>query len=191
MWTGRRFVERLVAEDGRIVVADDGGPGGPEVPTGAERIDLAGRLVVPAFLDAHLHPTETALAPAGVDARGAADLAELGERVRAAAGRSPEGALWGRGWDQERLADRRMPTRRDLDGWVGDRPLVLTRVCEHLAVANSAALAAMGITADTPDPEGGTIDREPDGSPSGLLRERALGLLARYPFPSLQDRPDL
>ncbi len=191
IWTGRRFVERLVTEGARVVGAGPGGAGGAEVPTGAERVDLGGRLVVPALVDAHLHVTETALQPAGVDLRGTRSLAEAGERVVAAARAQPSGALWGSGWDQERWEEGRMPDRRDLDRWVPDRPLVLTRICAHVTVTNSAALDAIGVGRATVEPAGGKIDRYADGEPTGLLRERAIALLDRFPYPRLSDRPDL
>ncbi|HTT26717.1 MAG TPA: amidohydrolase, partial [Thermoplasmata archaeon] len=163
----------------------------PDVPTGADRVDLAGRLVVPAFLDAHLHVTESALRAAGVDVRRARSLQEIGEQVRDHALRVGRGAVWGGGWDQDRLAERRPPTREDLDRWLPDRPLLLTRSCEHVAVVNSAGLAALGVDARTPEVPGGRIDRGPTGEPTGVLRERALRLLARFPFPRLADRPEL
>ncbi len=191
IWTGRRLVERLVTEGTRVVAAGEGGAGGPEVPTGADRVDLRGRLVVPAFVDAHLHVTEAALQPAGIDLRGTGSLAEVGERVAAAALARPSGALWGSGWDQERWSEGRMPDRRDLDRWVPDRPLALTRVCAHVAVVNSAALTAIGVDRGSIDPPGGRIVRDPSGHPTGLLRERALAYLDRFPFPRLSDRPDL
>jgi hypothetical protein len=80
--------------------------------------------------------------------------------------------------DDESLQERRLPTRRDLDAAVVDRPVVIYRYCGHVAVANTVALAASNITADTPDPEGGSIDREADGIPTGVLRETAAGLVA-------------
>jgi hypothetical protein len=79
-----------------------------------------------------------------------------------------------RGYDDSRLDIRRHPTRHDLDLATGGRPALLTRTCGHLAVANTAALKLAGITRDTPDPEGGQIDRDTSGEPTGLLRETAV-----------------
>jgi predicted amidohydrolase YtcJ len=191
IFTGHRFVERLIADGGRIVVAGPGGPSGPEVPTGAERIDLGGQLVVPAFVDAHLHVTESSLRPAGVDLRGCGSFGEIEERVRTRAAVLGQGAVWGGGWDQDRLAENRMPTRDDLNRWLPERPLLLTRICEHVAVVNSAALELLGVDGSTPEVPGGTIDRDAKGEPTGVFRERALRHLRRFPFPTLVARPDL
>jgi predicted amidohydrolase YtcJ len=191
IFTGRRVVERLVADGARIVAAGPGGPGGPEVPTGADRIDLHGRLVVPAFLDAHLHLTESALRAAGIELRGTRNFGEIAERVRRGAREPGHGPVWGGGWDQDRLAERRVPTRTDLDAWLPDRPLLLSRICEHVAVVNSAALEILRVDRSTPDVPGGTIDRDREGGPTGVFREGALRHLRRFPFPHLAQRPEL
>ncbi|MCI4367827.1 MAG: amidohydrolase, partial [Thermoplasmata archaeon] len=159
--------------------------------TGAERVDLGGRLVVPAVLDAHLHVTESALRPAGVDLRGARNFPEIAERVRGRSGELGTGPVWGGGWDQDRLTERRMPSRKDLDAWLPDRPLMLSRVCEHVAVVNSVALELLGVDRTTEPIPGGTVDLDAGGEPTGILRERALRHLGKFPFPSLSDRPEL
>jgi predicted amidohydrolase YtcJ len=80
--------------------------------------------------------------------------------------------------NEEALAERRLPTRTLLDEAVDDRPVLAHRYCGHVAVANSSALRIAGITATTPDPPGGIIDREDNGSPTGVLRETAIELVA-------------
>jgi predicted amidohydrolase YtcJ len=80
--------------------------------------------------------------------------------------------------DDESLAERRLPTRADLDRAVPHRPAVIYRYCGHVAVANSAALQASGIDESTPDPGGGSLDRDESGVPTGVLRETAVGLIA-------------
>jgi predicted amidohydrolase YtcJ len=79
----------------------------------------------------------------------------------------------GRGYDQARLEEQRHPTRHDLDAIAPDHPVLLIRACHHIGVANSRALALAGIAAATPDPDGGTIDRDEHGEPTGVLRETA------------------
>jgi predicted amidohydrolase YtcJ len=190
IFTGRRFVSRLVAENGRIVAADEGGASGPEVPTGAERVDLHGRLVVPGFVDAHLHPTETALRWAGVDLRDARSFSEVAERIRVRAALVP-GPVWGGGFEEARLAEGTVPTRTDLDRWLPDRPLLLTRNCEHVAVVNSAALSVLRVDRSTPEFQGDSVDRDRSGEPTGVFRERALRHLQAFPFPGLGEQPEL
>ena len=92
--------------------------------------------------------------------------------------------ILGRGYDDARLAERRHPTRADLDAVAPDHPVVLIRMCHHIGAANSAALRLAGVTRDTPDPDGGLFDRDEHGEPTGVLRERALTLVrAAMPEP--------
>lgn len=191
IWTGRRFVEALAVEDGRVVAAGTDAEVGRQRPQGAATVELAGRLVLPGFLDAHLHVTLMALRRDGVDLRGCRTLDEVGDRIRAWAVTHPTGPIWGGGLDDESLVERRLPSRAELDRWAADRPLTLARICEHTALLNSAGLDVVGLTTATPDPSGGTFGREPSGELTGRLSERALAVLERFPFPSLEERPEL
>lgn len=154
-------------------------------------VDLAGRTLLPGFNDNHTHPISYGLGLSLIDARPASipTLTGLQTAFRAAAANTPaterDGWLLGRGYDDSRLDVRRHPTRYELDEATGGRSAFLTRTCGHLGVANSAALARAGIGPDTPDPEGGEIDRDDYGEPTGLLRETAMRLVQdRMPRPS-------
>ena len=149
----------------------------------ARRIDLRGRTVTPGLLDAHIH-----FASGGADSKfvldvgypavkSIADVAAAVRRKVAAAGRGEW--IQGRGWDEGKLAERRVIVARDLDAVSPDNPVILTQTTGHYSVANSVALRLAGVTKDTRDPPGGTIDRNPDGTPTGLLRESAAGLVRR------------
>src|SRR5688500_4385609 len=149
----------------------------------ARRIDLRGRTVTPGLLDAHAH-----FSGGGADRLFVIDLsypavktmADLAAAVRAKVAAAQPGAwIQGRGWDEGKLAERRVITARDIDAVSPNNPVVLTQTTGHYVVANTAALRLAGITKDTPDPPGGTIDRNPDGTPTGLLREGAAGLVRR------------
>lgn len=180
IFTGRRYVEAVAAEDGRVLAAGSLPAVRSAAPTGAERVDLGGRLAVPGLTDAHLHLTEISRQLAGVDLRGAGSLGEVGHRVRRWAERHRDGPVYGAGWDQDRFRERRYPTSRDLERWVGDRPSVLFRVCHHAALASDRVLADIGIGPETPDPEGGRIGRDRDGTPNGLLFDNALEPLREW-----------
>lgn len=144
-------------------------------------VDLAGRALLPGLTDAHLHIlgyaiTLDKLAVAGMESIEAVKRA-VADQVAA---RAEGDWVVGRGWDQDRWTERREPTRHDLDSVSPNHPVFLQRNCNHVAVANTAALRMAGITADTPDPEGGKIDRDPvTGEPTGMLRENAQGLVGR------------
>jgi predicted amidohydrolase YtcJ len=155
---------------------------GPETQV----IDLHGRLVLPGLCDAHIHLYDWSLARQQVLLAGCADKAEMMARIKARAEQSDTGWLLGRGWNEIGWPDRAMPTRDDLDAVTGpDQPAIFWRSDMHAAVANSAALAIAGITADTFDPTGGVIGREENGRPDGLLWELAINqVMAHIPLPS-------
>ena len=148
------------------------------------RIDLRGRAVTPGLIDAHIH-----FAPSGVErytrldvgyaaAKSVADIVRLvGDRARET---KTGGWVIGTGWDEGKLAEKRYVTATDLDAVSGDHPVSLVHTTGHYLVANSAALRMAGITRDTPDPPAGTIDRLPDGAPSGVLKESAMDLVNRH-----------
>ena len=138
----------------------------------AEVVDLGGRTLAPAFIDAHNHLSVSALVPAWGDASRIGDPAALAGAVRAEAARMPD-AEWLRltGWDESQTGYT--PTRADLDAAGVDRPVVVAHYSLHQCVASSAALDALGIGRSTPDPPGGEIAHDASGAPSGLLLERA------------------
>lgn len=152
------------------------------------RVDLAGRCVVPGFIDTHLHPIALVYFDMNADLRGVHSIAALQDKLRAAAAPMPPGEwLVGLQLEEQDLVERRLPTRDEIDAACGDRPVVLLKHDGHSSVGNSAALAAAGIDADTVDPPHGRIDRDADGVPSGPCREAASQLLVgAVPAPSLE-----
>lgn len=156
---------------------------GSETPT----VDLRGRVVLPGFIDAHVHWCTYAIARRNLQLAGDDGLPDVLRRVRQHASDRPAGQwIIGRGWDHS--AWGRWPTAADLDAVTPLHPVVLTRKDGHVAWLNSAALAACGIDDATPDPEGGAIQRA-DGQPTGLLMETALRLAnAAVPPPDTYAR---
>ena len=159
--------------------------------SGAGRIDLEGRAVFPGFVDSHIHLLSHGLTMARIDLKGVASLQQCLRIIRDHAEALPVGA-WarGRGWDANIWAEGRPPTRQDLDSACPDRPAALNSVDGHALWCNSEALRMASIGPDTPDPEGGRIFRDPTtGEPTGLLAERANGLVAGLmPPPSSAER---
>jgi len=153
-------------------------------------VDLGGHFVMPGFNDAHVHLANAGFEKLHVELAGVHSLAEMQDRIAARAKATPAGEwITGRGWDHTLWPDQRLPTRQDLDAVAGDHPAIFTRVDGHISVVNSAALKFAGITASTPDPTGGKIDRDPQGEPTGILRETVKDdLLARIPPPSPAQR---
>ncbi|GIW00853.1 MAG: amidohydrolase [Roseiflexus sp.] len=133
--------------------------------------------VIPAFHDSHQHLLSYVRSRTRVALWDTTSIAALLERLRAEAMRRPPGEwIVAVGHDQGRLTERRHPTRAELDAAVPGHPLLIYRACNHVALANSVALTRAGITAATPDPPGGRIERDSDGSPTGVLLEAAMAL---------------
>lgn len=156
----------------------------------AEPLDLRGRAVIPGLIDSHLHLLWYGFFLQQVDLNGTTSIGEINARVADGVSRAKPGAwVQGGGWQQDTLAEKRMPSRHDLDKVAPDNPVILHRVCYHAVAVNSLALQLAGITAETPDPPGGVIDRDPaTGEPTGILREHAVGLVAvNIPEPTQQD----
>ncbi len=152
-------------------------------------IDLEGRLVIPGLADAHMHLYGYALSLMRLDLRGTMSIEELKEKVYKFSLHEKSKWIIGRGWDQENFKEKRYPTRWDLDDVVPDKPVVLTRVCGHVLVANSIALKIAGIHKGMSDPLGGIIGRENDGEPNGLLFEKAMDLVySKIPPLSFSER---
>lgn len=155
-----------------------------------EMIDLKGAFVMPGFEDAHVHLAQAGALALQADLRGSASLNEMLSRVQAAASRVAPGAwISGGGWDHTLWQDARLPSRADLDPLTGNHPAMFSRVDDHIAVANSAALKAWGLTRATPDPPGGKLDRDASGELTGILRETAKGIYeAKIPPPTTKLR---
>jgi predicted amidohydrolase YtcJ len=153
-------------------------------------VQLRERFVMPGFNDAHVH-----LGGAGRDKltlvlNGASSAADLLKLVKEAAEKHQPGEwILGSGWDQTRWADQKYPTRMDLDQAAPNNPVYLDHISGHIAVVNSLALKHAEITADTPNPPGGEIERFADGEPTGILKENAKDMVTqRIPDPSSADR---
>jgi predicted amidohydrolase YtcJ len=153
-----------------------------------ERVELGGRALLPGFIDTHLHPIAMVYFDLNADLRGVRSIAEVQDAVRTAAQRGgPDDWVVGLQLEDEALAERRLPTRHELDAACGERPVVLMEHDGHSAVGNSRALAAAGLDASTPDPVDGRIARDSDGAPAGACFESAARrLVGVVPSPSLE-----
>ncbi|MER7988799.1 amidohydrolase [Streptomyces noursei] len=144
-----------------------------------EVVDLTGKLLLPGFQDAHVHAVFGGLELAECDLTGTVGVDEYLRRIREFADAHPERAwITGGGWSLESFAGG-LPTRQLLDSVVPDRPVYLPNRDHHGAWVNTRALELAGLTKDSPDPADGRIEREPDGTPSGVLQEGATGLITR------------
>lgn len=141
------------------------------------------------FHDHHLHPFGYAALVNGLELMDAPDLATVLRRV-ADHGTRVEGPIVGQRLNDEGIAELRLPTAADIDDVISDRPVLLYRYCGHIAVANSAAMARAGLDSSTPDPAGGSFDRDRAGRPNGILRETAIAAVSRVVEGLVPDPPD-
>ncbi|MFI5955964.1 amidohydrolase [Cryptosporangium sp. NPDC051539] len=179
----------LAVRDGRIVAVghDPSGLIGPKT----EVVDLAGRLLLPGFQDAHVHAVFGGIELGQCDLTGTVEVDEYLRRIRAYADAHPE-LEWivGSGWSMESFAGG-VPTRDLLDRVLPDRPAFLVNRDHHGAWVNGLALERAGITRDTADPADGVINRDAGGEPAGALQEGAMSLVERLlPDLTAADRLD-
>jgi predicted amidohydrolase YtcJ len=169
----------LVDDNGRIAAV--GARAALERP-GVRHVDLAGRTLMPGFNDAHVHVSWLGmLLTSLVDTRihVAPNIPAIVERLAARAQLQPPGGwVEGVGYNEAQLPEGRHLTRHDLDLASAAHPILVTRTCGHIAVANSLALRLAGIDAATPNPPGGVIVRDAEGAPTGILQETAMTLVA-------------
>jgi predicted amidohydrolase YtcJ len=149
-----------------------------------------GTCIFPGFNDAHTHLGSAGRTKLNVDLTGVNSLAGMLAKVETLARDVPAGHwLTGGNWDHTLWTQKTLPTRQDLDRVTGGHPAFFSRIDGHIAIANSAALAAAGITGKTIPPQGGAIDLDAYGAPTGILRESAQGLVSKIiPPPSHDER---
>ena len=176
----RPRAEALAVAGDRIVFVGDNAAALKRRGPSTRVVDLGGRMVLPAFQDSHVHLVTGGVELGLCNLSGLATKDEVFARVREYARSHPElGWITGGGWELPVFPGAH-PRKEELDDLVPGRPAVLTAADGHSAWANSRALALAGITAGTPDPPGGRIERDPrTGEPTGTLRESAAGLVER------------
>lgn len=185
-------VEFVAVDEGRIVFAGGAEEGAAFLGDGTVEIDLQGAAMFPGFTDAHAHLMGVGQRERSLNLEGVASIAELRARLAGAAAQTESGVIAGRGWIETHWPEGRFPAKEDLDSVVADRPVVLVRADGHALVANSAALAAAGITVNTPDPEGGEILKRPNGEPTGMLIDTAMGpVMDLIGAPGPEERAEL
>ncbi len=155
-------------------------------------VDLHGRLLMPAFGDAHVHPMMGGLGHTGCSLLQGNGVENYKRLIAACVARTPgTGAIYGSGWHDAYFPPYGQPNKAILDAISTDRPIILESNGGHTTWVNSKALANAGITKDTPDPENGKIDRDAHGEPTGSLEETAADLVkAQLPPTTPKDRED-
>jgi predicted amidohydrolase YtcJ len=178
-------VDSVAVADGRILAVGPRSVVQAHLPATHDVVDLSdrpGAVIVPGFVDSHLHPLPLCFFEHHLDLDPCTSLDDLFDLLRDRAERpdvDDEGREWvvGLRLDEEHLRDGRLPTRVELDEVAGGRPVVILRRDGHHAIGSTAALAAAGFHPGCADPDGGVVHRAPDGSLTGLCGESASSLL--------------
>ena len=185
------WAEAVAIHDGRIVAVGDEATIFKLRYTGTEVIEAGGHLVLPGFVDCHIHFMDGSLSLGRVNLEGAKDAADIQQRLREYAAKHP-GKDWvlGRGWNYAMFGAEALPHKKYLDEIFPDRPVFLEGYDGHTYWANSKALTLAGITKETPDPTNGAIVRDPQThEATGALKESAQRLVARVvPQPTRNEK---
>ncbi|MFN7997689.1 MAG: amidohydrolase [Bryobacteraceae bacterium] len=172
--------EAVACSGARIVAVGSNSEIRKWIGTATKVLDAGGKLVLPGFNDSHVHFIDGGEGLAGVQLRDAKSEQEFRERIGAFAARQPAGRWITNGnWDHENWTPPRLPTRQSIDGISAGHPVFVSRLDGHMALANTKALELAGITRSTPDPPGGTIVRDANGEPTGVLKDAAMGRVER------------
>jgi predicted amidohydrolase YtcJ len=185
----RPMVDAMAIRDGRVVAT---GPArgvmtmrGPNTRV----LDLNGRTVIPGMIDAHVHLLNLGNSLRNVDLVGTTSYDEVIARVVSRARETPPGTwIQGRGWDQNDWGVTQFPTHEALSRAVPNHPVVLTRIDGHATLVNAAAMRAANVTGQTQDPAGGRIEKNADGSPTGVLVDAAMGIVNRQVPPATKEQ---
>jgi predicted amidohydrolase YtcJ len=153
-------------------------------------IRLNGKTVVPGFIDTHIHVTDFGRLISWLDLTSIKSIEELRESVKKRVEKTPKGQwILGRGWNESRFKEKRLPNRSDLDSVSPNNPIILYHEIAQVCLVNSKALKIANVTAQTRNPEGGAIDKDAEtGKPTGILRNSATNLVwKKIPEPDEEE----
>jgi hypothetical protein len=174
--SNNRIAQAVAVSANRIVAVGTNDDVKPFIGLNTNVIDLKGKSLLPGFIDSHIHLTLLGTNKRAVNCKAAhiRSIADILKDLKELAAKTPKGE-WVRafGFNESAIAEQRYLTRWELDSVSVDHPILVVRTCAHNSIANSTALARAGITPNTPDPEGGRIVRDANGTPTGVLIETA------------------
>lgn len=171
-----RIVEAVAVKENRIAAVGSNEEIRPYITGETKVVDLQGRSLLPGFIDSHIHLTIYGTNLLGVSCiePHVQSLEDIFVDLRKKAQQTPKG-LWVRAWgfNEQKLAEGRYPTKEELDNISTEHPIVVIRTCNHTSIVNSKALEIANISNASPDPEGGIIERDQDGHLTGKMIENA------------------
>lgn len=159
------------------------------IDSGTKVIDLQGKLMLPGFIDNHVHFIGGGFYLLGIDLRPATSTTEFKNILKNYSANNPDRWITGGNWDHEKWETKNLPTKEMIDEVVSNQPVFVDRLDGHMGVANSYALKLAGITKDTQSPDGGLIVKDSKtGEPTGVLKDNAMYLVTKFiPEPSAEE----
>ena len=185
------FAEAVFVEDGVIRAVGNVKDVREFSGSDVDEVDLEGKTVIPGLNDSHMHLLMVGMLLSTADIVGVSSIDEMIERVKDFMKQNPDACRNGilsMGWNQDFFAEKRLPLRADLDRISTDIPIVLRRVCGHVAVVNSKVIEILGWDEQIPEIEGGTVEVDENGKPNGIVTENAGDVvMAVIPNPTYED----
>lgn len=185
------YVDSIVVEKDKFTFAGEYNDAVKLIDDNDEKIDLKGKTVIPGFNDSHVHLLNYGYSLTKIDCNGIKSIEEIIEKSKKYICENqiePDKWVSGRGWNQTHFKEGRYPNRYDLDQISTTHPMVFTRICEHVVVANSLALKKANIDRNTENPIGGEIEKDENGEPTGVLKENARYLIySKIPDASIEE----
>lgn len=173
--------EAIAIKDGKILQVGTNDDVNRWIEKDAQLINLKGKTVVPGFIDTHIHVADFARVLAWLDLSNVMSIQELQDILKARVQRIPRGKwIIGRGWDQSRFVERRLPTRHDLDAFSAANPVILYHECGQICVVNSKALELADLTKQTVGTSGNIDRNAKTGELTGILRNAATSLVWNF-----------
>jgi predicted amidohydrolase YtcJ len=192
VWTvdpQRPRAEAVVIQKDRIAAVGSDAEIAKWIGPATKKIDAAGKSVLPGFIDSHVHFSSGGGEISSVHLRDANTPQEFARRVGEQAKKLPKGEwMLGGTWDHELWGGTPLPSHDWIDSVTPDTPVFVSRYDGHMAMANALALRLAGVTRETKDPPGGTIVRDKDGNPTGLLKDAAMSLVYRVIPPPTEEQ---
>jgi predicted amidohydrolase YtcJ len=183
------IAQAVVVENNKIVFVGSDEEAKKLIDASAEVIDLNGKLMLPGFIDNHVHFITGGFYLLGIDLRPANSTSEFKQILKEYSNKFPGKWITGGYWDHEKWEVNDLPTKEMIDEVVSDQPVFVDRLDGHMGVANSYALKLAGITKDTESPDGGLIVKDPKtGEPTGVLKDNAMYLISKHiPEPNAEE----
>lgn len=185
------YVDSIIVEEDKFIFAGKYDDAMKLIGQNDKMIDLKGKTVIPGFNDSHVHLLNYGYSLTKIDCNGIKSIEEVIEKSKKYIYENKiEADKWvcGRGWNQTHFKEGRYPNRYDLDKISTTHPMVFTRICEHVVVANSLALKKANIDKSTENPIGGEIERDENGEPTGVLKENARYLIySKIPDATIEE----